>query len=298
MNRFPLAVLTSFFLVSCGLPSPMAIGDTTFLEARASEPLDPKFFARREVQALMPEAFSLMPQSVPMVSALRSESEPKRQSLIRAIRNDQTLYRNIRGFDRMNWAQQYPVLRQVFELECRVLGITPPEFALDSTLKGPAYFDFDPSQPSASRVLLNPEELAKEKNPHTALLLLVHETRHSAQFQLAFDSGHSGEFPAKGYRAAFEAQKKLSAQLNFSDFCSLHHEYEAFQFANYVIGSLTEWKVDTLDMGCFSSQYDSRGRLRIDLVALSEVTGVPGLLDAFNERQKEQYRLLFGRREQ
>jgi hypothetical protein len=295
MHRLPIALLTSVFLFGCGVPTSLASGSATSVKAKNSETLDPKFFARRDMQALMPEAFSLTTQSLPMLSALQSESQPKREALIQAIRRDPSLHQRIRGFATLNWDAQEAVLKQVFTLECRILGITPPELAFDTTLKGPAYFDFDLTRPGAGRVLLNPTELAKESNPYAALLLLIHETRHSAQLQLAFDPQRSGAYPAKGYRAAFEAQKKHSKQLNFSEFCSLHNEYEAFQFGNYVVGALTDWTVDTLDMGCFSSQFDKQGRLKIDLLAIAQTVGGDGLLDAFNERQKEQYRKLFAK---
>lgn len=294
MRRHSLAILTSVFLVGCGFPTALAPGGTTSVKAQASEQLDPRFFARRDVVARMPEAFALAPQSVPMLSASRDESLPKQEALIQAIRADRSLHQSIRTFATLGWSEQEHVLKRVFEIECRVLGITPPQLAFDPTLKGPAYFDFDLTRPGAGRVLLNPAELAKEANPYAALLLLVHETRHSAQLQLAFATA-GGTYPAKGYRAAFEAQKSLSKQLNFSEFCSLHNEYEAFQFGNSVVGALTDWTVDTLDMGCFSSQFDAQGRLRIDLVALARSVGGAGLLDAFNERQKEQYRKLYAK---
>ncbi len=293
MRRHPIAFLSILLLIGCGHPSSLAGKDSPALSAHAAEALDPKFFARQDVQALRPGAFSQMPQALPMLDAIQRESQPRRQALIQVIRQEPDLLGDIRGFGRLGRDRQYAVLKRVFELECRVLGITPPEFALDSTMRGAAYFDFDLTKPGAGRVLLNPAELAKDPNPYAALLLLVHETRHSAQLQMTFDPRHGGENPAKGYRAAFEAQKTLSERLNFSEFCSLFNEYEAFQFANYVIGTLSDWEANTLDMGCFSSQYDGHGQLRIDLLALSRETGANGLLAAFNEGQKEQYRLLF-----
>lgn len=291
MRRRPLAALSILLLVGCGLPVPLVGGDSPASSARA-ETLDPKFFARQAVQALRPEAFSQMPQAVSMLEAVQRESQPQRQALIQAIRQEPELLQDIRAFGRLSWDRQYVVLKRVFELECHVLGITPPEFALDSTMKGAAYFDFDLATPGPGRVLLNPALLAKESNPYAALLLLVHETRHSAQLQMTFDPRQRGENPAKGYRAAFEAQKALGERLNFSEFCSLFNEYEAFQFANYVVGTLTDWSVDTLDMGCFSSQYDARGQLRLDLLTLSRKHGNE-LLAAFNQGQKKQYQQLF-----
>ncbi|MNX91128.1 hypothetical protein D3C86_1232000 [compost metagenome] len=163
-------------------------------------------------------------------------------------------------------------------------------------VKGPAFFDFDPEKPGSGRVILNPEALAKESNPYTSLLLLVHETRHSAQFQLAFDAKRAAEPLARAYQAAFKAQKQLGNKLNFCDFCTLHNELEAFQFGNYVVGALTDWRVATGDMGTLASQYDAHGHLKLDLVALEKRVGRDCLLDAFNEREKVQYQELYGKR--
>ena len=138
----------------------------------------------------------------------------------------------------------------------------------------------------------------KDTNPHAGLMLLIHETRHSAQIQRAFDPTSSmNESIAKGYRAAFHAQKELSSKItSFSDFLTLNNEYEAFSFGNFVVGSLTDWKADTLDMGTFASQYNADQSLKIDLVELfekRECGGIEGsVLDEFNRLEKEQYDLL------
>lgn len=293
-KSFVLPVVAFLALAGCGLATPLS--SSAGGRAVAQADLDPKFFARREVMALRPEAFALMPASFPALQAMGTESDPKRQALVKALRSDSALHQGIRTFDRLSWEQQEPLLRRVFELECRVLGIVPPELRIATDLvKGPAFFDFDPEKPGSGRVILNPEAIAKEPNKFTSLLLLVHETRHSAQFQLAFDPERAAEPLAKAYNAAFKAQKQLGGKLNFCDFCTLHNEFEAFQFGNYVVGALTDWRVDTSDMGTLASQYDAHGHLKLDLVALEKQVGRNALLDAFNEREKVQYQELYGK---
>jgi len=273
--------------------------------SQLAEPLDPKFFARRSVQARAPKAFSLMPEAQAGLRAMEKEAGAARFNLVNTLQGNPQLYVNIKRFPALTWEARLAVLRSVFDVECKVLRIKAPELVISTTeIKGPAYFDFDPAKPGAGRVILNPDAIAKDANPWTALLLLIHETRHSAQFQMAFET-KSDQMGARAldpdgqrsllrdnYRAAFVAQKSFSGDLNFSDFCSLNNEYDAFRFGNFVVGALTRWQVDTLDMGCFSSQFDKLGNPRIDLIALGNQVGPAALLDAFNERQTEQYRLL------
>ncbi|HEY9899090.1 MAG TPA: hypothetical protein V6D00_07900 [Pantanalinema sp.] len=296
-KSFILPLVAMLSLAGCGLAAPLSGAAEGRAVAKAEQPLDPRFFARREVMALRPEAFALMPASFPALQAMKGESEPKRQALVRAVRSDAALHQGVQAFDRLSWEQQLPLLRRFFELECKVLGIVPPELRIATdVVKGPAFFDFDPEKPGSGRVILNPEAIAKEPNKYTALLLLAHETRHSAQFQLAFDPARAAEPLPRAYQAAFRAQKQLGDKLNFCDFCTLHNEFEAFQFGNYVVGALTDWRVDTGDMGTLASQYDAHGHLKLDLLALERQVGRDGLLDAFNAREKVQYQDLYDKR--
>ncbi len=309
----PLVTLTTtaFLISSCGLPATagrqgQSASERSFAkQARSAEPLDPAFFARREVEARAPRAFSLMPEAQVGLRAMEAEAITARSSLLGALKAQPDLLASIRRFPTLTWEQRLSILRAVFALECRTLEITPPELVISTTeIKGPAYFDFDPARPGTGRVILNPEAIARDPNPWTGLLLLIHETRHSAQFQLAFSeaavgtSAYDPDQPRRlrreNYRAAFIAQKAFSKDLNFGDFCSLNHEYDAFRFGNFIVGAITDWKADTLDMGCFSSQFDGHGAPRIDLVKLGNLVGYEMLLDVFNELEREQYRLLKG----
>lgn len=296
IRRSLLAVATiAFALSGCGtaLSHAMPQAKAGAVAARAADPA--KFFAHADVQAQSPLAFALQPAALPALKALEAAAAPQRDELVKAIRADKPLMAGIRRFGSLSWAQRLPILKQVMAIECRVMGIQAPPLVLGEGDSRSAFFDFDPARPDTGRVILYPAALAKEENPYASLLLLVHETRHSAQFQQAFAPGATAP-AALGLKAAFEAQRRLGGKLSFCDFCTLLNEHEAFQFGNQVVGRLTDWKADTHDMGCLSSQYDGRGALRIDLVALAAQVGPANLLEAFNELEKPQWIRLTGGR--
>jgi hypothetical protein len=250
------------------------------------------FFANADIQAKAPEAFALQKEASVFVREIEKKSLAERDALVQAIQADSELKNAVANWQVFTIEQQIPYLRRVFDLEVKVLGIRPPELIIKSgIINGPAYFDFDPTKPGTGRVLLNPDALKKEENQYASLSLLIHETRHSAQFQMAFPVDPSSPFSV-GYEAAFIAQKSLKGKLSFCDFLTLLNEYEAFQFGNYVVGKLTNWKVDMVDMGTFASQYDSHGHLKIDLKKLTNEVGQDRLLERFNELEKIQKDIL------
>jgi hypothetical protein len=263
------------------------------MATRAADPA--KFFANARVQRQMPMAFAVQAAALPALEAMTREAAPEREALVAAIRADRALKSAIDRFASLTWAERLPVLKQVMAIECRVMGYPAPPLVIGEGDQRAAYFDFDPARPDTGRVILYPDGLAKEENPYAALLLLVHETRHSAQFQRAYAPGASDP-AALGFKAAFEAQRRLAGQLSFCDFCTLLNEHEAFQSANEVVGRLTDWRVDTADMGCLSSQYDAAGKLRIDLLALAERVGPANLLGAFNQLEQPHWEQLTGGR--
>jgi len=267
-----------FALIACLLAQPLFAADT--------------FFANAETQSKAPGAFALQNEATAFVHRLEQGTLPEREALVKAIQNDAELKQAIATWPTLTIAQQIPFLRRVFAIEVKVMGIVAPELIIQNgVVSGPAYFDFDPTKPGTGRVLLNPEALAKEENPYASLSLLIHETRHSKQFQMAFPAQGFDPF-TKGYEAAFRAQKDLKGKLTFCDFMTLLNEYEAFQFGNYVVGKLTDWKVDMADMGSFASQYDAEGKLKLDLVKLFHDGGAGTLLEKFNELEKVQHDLL------
>lgn len=295
-NRL-FAPLLALMVAGCGLaPTHRAATNEAIAHVANVE----RFLAQPSVQAKAPAAFSLQSESLAFLQVVERRAEPQRDALVSAIRSDVALSGAIARFEGLSWDEQLPVLKRVMELEGRAMGFTlPPLVIQHGPSQRPAYFDFDPERPGTGTVILYPEALAREKSRYAALLLLVHETRHSAQFQLAYQSsfGSSDErVLSEGYRASFVAQKKLEGELGYCDFCSLNGEFEAFQAANYVVGRLTSWQVDTRDMGCLSSQFDARGVLRLDLLDLARQVGPKGVLAAFNQQERVHYQELTGGR--
>lgn len=252
-----------------------------------------KFFANRDIQDQAPGAFALQKQAVAFVHRIDQATRPERDALVDAILAEPELKDAIARWRDLTIEEQIPFLRRIFQIEVKVMKIAAPQLVIQSgIIPGPAFFEFDPTQPGTGKVILNPAALAKEEDKYASLSLLIHETRHSKQFQMAFPAG--GDFSpfAKGYEAAFVAQKTLKGKLSFCDFLTLLNEYEAFQFGNYVVGKLTEWKVDMPGMGTYASQYDGDGKLKLDLVKLSHEVGQDNLLEAFNDAEKAQKELL------
>lgn len=258
---------------------------------RAMDPA--RFFANPEVQALACGAFAVQAQSVGPLEDIESISVEHRKMLVAAIRTDEGLMGEVSGFGTLGWPRQRAVIERVMKLQCAVFGCAvPPLVVHDGEAgHGPAFFEFDPDRPGTGVVHLWPLALAEESSPHAALMFAIHETRHSWQFQLAFPGRHGCPAPTVGaaFAAGFRAQKALKGKLSFCDFCTMHHEHEAFTTGNYVVGALTGWTADTRGMGCWSSQFDGAGRPRIDLVALAREVGPEALLSAFNEREKGQF---------
>lgn len=255
------------------------------LEPSREKPLDPRFFASAEKQALAPKAFALQPAALPFLQA--HDSSADRVALTAALREGVP---DLHNFANLSWEDKVPVMQRVFDIECQTLGITPPELVL-STDAPPAFFEFDLANPTPGKVFINPQK----NEGFDALLLLVHETRHSKQFQQAFGLLEGADpSVAEGFREAFKAQKELSGKLSFVDFCTLLNEYEAFQFANSVVGTLTDGKADTKGMGTLASQFDQNGALKVDLRQLHAQTG-EGVLDAFNELERPHYDELYGK---
>jgi hypothetical protein len=289
------------------------------LPARAAErALDPaRFFANAQVQSTMPAAFALQSvsdarsasreipgehghgsavavrSSFPALEAVARVAPAQRAALVNAIRGDAELTAAVAEFPALGWARQRAVLERVMALECQVMGATPPPLVVhgeDEIGPGPAYFEFDADAGGTGIVHLWPRELAAEESEYAALLLTIHETRHSWQFQLAFGAGGQSEpVLAAAFAAGFRAQKALGRKLSFCDFCTMHHEHEAFQTGNQVVGELTGWTASTTGMGCWSSQFDAQGKPLIDLLALAREVGAERLLEAFNEREKGQF---------
>ncbi|MFC6635457.1 hypothetical protein [Microbulbifer taiwanensis] len=250
------------------------------------------FYANPELQRQMPGAFALQPEARDFLAPAFRQTLQHGDALVAAIRKDAQLEKAIAQLASLSIGEQIPYLKRLFALETAVMGIAPPKLLIDNhSYPGrTAYFDFDPENPSTGTVYLNPGKLA-ERDKYDALAFLIHETRHSYQFQRAF----SGDVAARdtiaaGYADAFRAQKSLKG-FSFSDFLTLVNEYEAFQFGNYVLGSLTDWQLEMPDMGTFASQFDTDGKLKIDLIRMAAEESDSSLLERYNQLAKEQYEL-------
>ena len=249
-----------------------------------------RFFANESVQRTRPEAFVLQPESRAFLRALEGDSAQVREALVAGIRARAPLARAIAEWKKLTIEEQIPHLREIFALEVAAMGITAPELVIDAkAIPGrAAFFEFDVQKPGPGRVLLNPDEL-RSMDKFASLALLIHETRHSAQFQRAFAEPDTVQ--GRAYRAAFEKQFDGTVR-SFCDFLTLNNEFEAFSFGNWVVGRLTDWRVEMPDMGTFASQYDRQGRLKIDLPQLAEETDGTSLLVKFNEAESVQCELL------
>lgn len=248
-----------------------------------------RFFANESVQSKAPLAFVLQAPAEAFLKSMKSNHFQEKEELIKRINRVPQLKRAIDNWSKLSISQQIPYLKQVFKIEVEVLGIASPDLSFDETeIPGrSSYFDFDPLRPSPGRVILNPKELEK-LNPYASLSLLIHETRHSAQFQL---SNSSDSYEASVYRSAFQVQKSGGVK-SFCDFLTLANEHEAYAFGNYIIGRLTNWSVDMPDMGTFATQYDEHGKLKLDLIQLLKSKNNETLLESFNRLEMEQCQLL------
>lgn len=266
------------------------------------------FYATQELQSQYPQAFALQPEAQAFVETAQAKTIEDANKLVELILADDDLVSALSNWRQLSIDQQIPHLRKVFALEYRSMGIKKPKLVIDnhSYPNKMVYFDFNPldfsplvadtNQLKTGTVYLNPEKLATQ-DKFASLAFLIHETRHSYQFQLGQIAQKKEEdvLLALGYVAAFNAQKSLTG-FGFSDFLTLLNEYEAFQYGNYVLGRLTHWKLDLTSMGTFASQFDSHGQLKIDLLQLSSdkhhgdtIAPQPSLLEKYNQAAKAQY---------
>lgn len=259
---------------------------------------DTRFFANREFQNRFPGAFALQPESQDFVGKSLPLTIHEGNKLIRTIQRFPGLASAVLQFSKFKDSEKIQIMKQIFYIQTHVSGFRPPELVLDSSAQKSAFFDFNPNIPGPGKVILNPAKLFKNSNPHAALLFLIHETRHSQQFQLA-SSPSQGLLKAssQAYKAAFTAQKHIfdqSLKASYCDFLTLNNEYEAFLFGNYVMETLTSGAVETHDMGTWASQYVFGRGLKIHLPSLALKVGAQKLLEAFNQLEMIQYKEVMG----
>ncbi|STX51303.1 Uncharacterised protein [Legionella busanensis] len=256
----------------------------------SQEQLDPTFFANASFQNLFPGASVLHFDSRNFLEESLLTTYAQGDILIAALRSKPELTKLIVNFPHLSESDRIEVMHRIFSIQTRVSGLPAPELILDNSAQKSTFFQFDPTQPGTGKVILNPIKLFADANPHAAILFLIHETRHSYQFQLGF--GNINSIDATAYRLGFLAQKQVFEQklnVSFCDFLTLNQEYEAFLFGNYVLEILTRGIVKTTDMGTLASQYLIYSGLRLDLPKLARETDSQNLLNAFNELEKAQY---------
>ncbi|WP_394172579.1 hypothetical protein [Thalassotalea litorea] len=251
-----------------------------------------KFFANANLQEKAPAAFALQPQARDFLNNVSAKSFQQADKLVEAILADSELKQALAKWPELSITQQLPYLRKIFALECEVMAIEPPTLLIDTnTYPNRAVnfvfnTEFTGNIVDTGTVYLNPEKLTEQ--PHYGpLAFIIHETRHSYQYQLA--QRNQPDVISQAYKHAFIAQKQLSG-FSFSDFLTLNNEYEAFLFGNYVVGRLTNWQVDILNMGTYASQFDEQGQLKIDLPKMAtSLSENESLLPHYNKAAEAQY---------
>jgi hypothetical protein len=246
-----------------------------------------KFFANNSIQSQNPKAFALSSESREFVSVSKKNALKLGEKFISDISKNYYLYTKVLSFENQSIEEQINTLKEVFEFEVKLLKIQAPKLVIDTNYNRAAYFEFNFEDNSNGTVYINPKKTYDE-NRMISLSLLIHETRHAAQLQLA--KANRSTIEGTAYRQSFMTQKKDIKGLSFSDFLTLNNEYEAFLFANYVFHKLFEGQYEMIDMGTFASQFDQAGNLKIDLEELH--IHEHDVLKAFNKLMIKQKKLL------
>ncbi|MFD2166962.1 hypothetical protein ACFSJY_11925 [Thalassotalea euphylliae] len=252
---------------------------------------DPKkFYANPTLQAENPSAYAVSDVNQAWLEQAHKKREQDAKAVFEALKANTELFKQLQAWETLSFEERMALLPQVFEIECRTMGITPPELVINNTLypKRAVNFVFDVRSPGSGLVYLNPK-LLKEMDVYAPLAFLLHETRHAYQFQLAYSET---SILAQGYKSAFETQSNLKGA-SFSDFLTLLNEYEAFQFGNHVLELLTDGTFESPMMGTFASQFGNAGQLKIDLVKLHERKENSSLLEKYNRAANVQYKLRY-----
>ncbi|NKF48966.1 hypothetical protein G3R49_00055 [Shewanella sp. WXL01] len=250
-----------------------------------------KFYANPSIQQQAPQAFVLQQPNQQFLALTQTKTIADADKLLALMAQDKVVSTALQNWDTLSLEQQIPLLRQIFELEVASFGIKPPKLVIDNhSYPGKmVYFDFKLTDRDNGTVYLNPDKLASQPQ-YAALAFLLHETRHAYQLQLAMRPNQTQANPvfSRSYKASFTAQKQIKG-MGFSDFLTLSNEYEAFLFGNYMIGRITNWQVDMIGMGTYASQFDSQGKLKMDLAKLATTESDLSLLEQYNQLAKAQF---------
>ncbi|GLP95563.1 hypothetical protein [Paraferrimonas sedimenticola] len=234
-------------------------------------------FASDKVQSKAPHAFVLQPEAKPFLERAALETQTQARQLARNIQRVRTLAKALKEWETLPFSERVEYLEQIFAIQVRLMQIKQPDLLIDASSYPDkvAYFDFDPSEPLEGKVFLNSAKLA-DANPWLSLALLIHETRHAYQLQQT-----EPDELTQAWQAAFVLQKETE-KWSASDFYALANEFEAFQYANFAMGLLTNFEQPEQGLGLLGAQYDSQGQLVIDLLQWHEHSSGVSLVERYN----------------
>jgi hypothetical protein len=230
--------------------------------------------ADEAIQRAEPYSFALNPEALPSLRALQAKGHDERRDLVQKIQSDLILLAAFRRYPELDVEARKAVLVEIFSLQ--TIGTNAPRLIYGKPPRGAgAYYVFDLKKGGPGTVYIDLEALAEESNVYAEVVLLIHETRHASQF-VRRDEFH--------LTPAFTTQKRIfttGQKLSSTDFTLLIHEYEAFQFANFVVNRLTDGQVNIEDMGTPASQFNGEGSALLDLAEFVELHRA-GPVPAFN----------------
>ena len=116
-----LCAALSVLLAACGNVSGQVVKKLS--SSRSSvQALEPdRFYAKRTVQNLAPDAFALMPAGLETVRAIKQTSRWPRSRLVAALRSDSAVASGITRFPSLDWTTKVAVIRQAVAIEAAVL---------------------------------------------------------------------------------------------------------------------------------------------------------------------------------
>lgn len=274
-------------LLPVGVLTPVSDAGTLggLTDARAAHP---------SVQLAAPHAYSLTSQSRAFVKTLTDVMTPLRRSLAERLKADATVTKGLAAWDSSTNAARLTVLKRIATLEAEVMGCAVPTVALatakpeEAGLK--AYFQPDSS---AGGIVIFTDALTRD-GKYAAVSMIVHEVRHSAQYQLAATSQRSlssldadRRALAAGYMEAWDVLNKLGseADLAYGDYVHLNVEFDAFQTGNAVATMLSGGTYDALGFGFVDTHYTAVDTPKLDLLALGATLVDSSLIAAVNKAE-------------
>lgn len=255
---------------------------------------DAKFLANAAVEGKAPGAFILTAQSKAFLAAESSQADGQRRDLARQIAGNSGVMGAFGQWDGQSQTDKLNVLKQIAEMEGRVMGFQPPPMTTKSGVPSDgtmAYFA--PARDGIGSVTLFPAAIAKGDR-WAAIATVTHEMRHAYQFQLVEKASKNGIAKgsvdytlALGFYQADMMINKAGGEDKFSygDYCHLNNEWDAFATGNMIASIVSKGEADTSGLGFADVQFSASGSPLISLSALAAKAGEDGLLDAVNQAE-------------